>query len=72
MRACVYLCDLTGAPQQVVDVAVEFQLPLSGDFFDVRSTQHHLVGETTNTDIRSKCGLHGNIPPECKGTFCRF
>ncbi len=43
---CGYLCDLCGAPHQVVDVAVEFQLPLRCHFFDVSATKDHLVRKT--------------------------
>lgn len=43
---CEYLCDLCGAPQQVVDVVVELQLPLCRHVFDVGATENHLAGET--------------------------
>ena len=46
----VYLCDLCGAPHQVVDVVVELQLPLGSHFFDVGATQHHLVRETRDKE----------------------
>lgn len=63
MHLCAYLSDLSGAPQQVVDVVVELQLPLGSNVFDVCSTKDHLVGETTNRghdhDV-CRFGLHSN------------
>ena len=48
----MYLCDLCGAPQQVVHIVVELQLSLGGHFFDVGATENHLVRETG--DLKKK------------------
>lgn len=42
----VYLCNLCGAPHQIVDVIIELQLPLGGHFFDVGASEHHFVRKT--------------------------
>lgn len=55
VRACVYLCDLGGAPQQVVDVVVELQLPFSRHLLDVCAAEHHLVGETRGEKEAEEC-----------------
>lgn len=42
----MYLCNLCGAPHQVVDIVIELQLPLGCHFFDVGAAKHHFVRET--------------------------